>query len=209
MDLEHERLGCHDPLVSGESGLPAPEHERPDAVGVAEREEPVPRDEGDRRVRAFDALMQARDGAEHLVGVEVGAGDLLLQLVGEDVDEQLGIARGVEVAAVDIEEFRGQLACVREVAVVDERDAVRGIHVERLRLLFVGRAALGGVAHVPEAHVAQEAAHVTRAVRLAHLALGLLHVQGAAVGGRDARRILSAVLQQQERVVGLLVDRLG
>ena len=162
-------------------------------------------DERDRGVRALDPLVHPLDGGEDLVGVEVEPGDLRLQLVGEHVDEQLGVRAGVEVAAVDVEQLLGELARVGEVAVVHEHDAVRRVHVERLRLvLVVGRAA-GGVAHVAEAHGAGESAHVAGAVRLAHLALGLVHVEGAAVGRGDAGRILSAVLQQQEAVVNQLV----
>ncbi len=147
------------------------------------------------------------DRVEHLVGVEVGAAHLRLQLVREHVDQQLGVGVGVEVPAVDVEELLGELARVRQVAVVHEHDAVRRVHVERLRLLLLARVAAGRVAHVTEAHGAEQAAHVARAVRLAHLTLGLLHVDDRAVAGRDAGRILAAVLQQRQRVVDLLVDR--
>ncbi len=80
------------------------------------------------------------------------------------------------------------------------------VHVERLRLLlFVGVAA-GRVAHVAEPHGSEQAAHVTGAVGLTHLAAGALHVDDAAVGGRDTGRVLAAVLQQTQGVVDLLVD---
>ncbi len=82
------------------------------------------------------------------------------------------------------------------------------VHVERLRLFFAGGRALRRVAHVTQADVAEEAPHVARAERLAHLTLGLEEVEDpAALGRRDAGRVLPAMLQQQERVVDLLVDR--
>jgi hypothetical protein len=50
--------------------------------------------------------------------------DRRLQLVGEHVDEQLGVGARVEVTAVFAEELVRQLARVGEVAVVHEDDAV-------------------------------------------------------------------------------------
>ena len=50
--------------------------------------------------------------------------------------------------------------------------------------------------------------HVAGAEGLAHLPARLVHVEDAvALGGRDAGRVLAAVLQQQQGVVDLLVDR--
>ena len=151
--------------------------------------------------------MHARDRRKHLVGVELGARHLRLQLVRQHVDKQLGVAVGVEVASVDIEKFAGEFARVREVAVVHEDDAVRRVDVEGLRLFFTGCRTPRRVPHVPQAEGAQQAAHVARAVGLAHLPLGLHHVQHAPFGGGDAGRVLPAMLQQGEGVVDLLSDR--
>ena len=134
--LEHERLAGDDPLLADQPAGPLAEHERTDAERVAEREQPLPGDQRDRGVRALDPLVQALDRVEHLVGVEVGAAHLRLQLVREHVDQQLGVGVGVEVPAIDVEELLGELARVRQVAVVHEHDAVRRVHVERLRLLL-------------------------------------------------------------------------
>ncbi len=204
--LEHERLARDDPLVAGQTRGPSPEHKRPDAERVTEGEHPVTGDEGDRRVGAFDALVQAADRGEHLVGVEILTTHLLLQLVSEHVDEQLGVAVGVEVPAVDLEQLARELARVREVAVVDEDDAVRRVHVERLGLLLLGGGAARRIPHMAEAHRAEQRAHVARAVGLAHLALRLDEVQHAPFGGRDAGRILAPMLQEGECVVDLLID---
>ena len=184
------------------------EDERADAERVAEGEQAVAGDHGDRGVRALDPLVHVRDGLEDLVGVELDARDLRLQLGGEHVEQQLGVARRVHVPAVDVEQVVGELTRVREVAVVHEDDAVGRVDVERLRLLLAGCGALRGVAHVAEAHLAEQRAHVAGAERLAHLALGLVDVEDAvALGGGDARGVLAAVLQQQQGVVDLLVDR--
>ena len=113
------------------------------------------------------------------------------------------------MTTVDVEQLRGQFTGVGEVAVVDEGDAVRRIDIERLRLLLVGGVTLGGLTHVSEAHVAGQVAHVPRAIRLANLAAGFLHVQGVALCCGDSGGVLSAMLQQQQGVIDLLVDRLG
>ena len=142
------------------------------------------------------------------VGIEFEARDRRLQLVRQHVDEQLGVGRRVEVAAVLVEQLRGELARVREVAVVHEHDAVGGVHVEGLGLLLVGRGALRRVAHVAEADLTEQRPHVAGAERLAHLAAGLVLVHDpAALGRRDAGRVLAAVLQKQKGVVDLLVGR--
>jgi hypothetical protein len=114
---------------------------------------------------------------------------------------------GVEVPTVDLEHLFVELAGVSQVAVVHEHDAVRGVHVKRLRLLLAACRALGRVANVAEAHVAEESAHVARAVSLAHLAFHLVDVKDAAFVGRDSGRILTAMLKQKQCVVYLLVGR--
>ena len=149
--------------------------------------------------------MHPLDRGEDLVRVEVEPGDLLLQLVRENVDEQLGVRPGVEVAPVDVEQLLGEFARVGEIAVVHEHDAVRCVHVERLRFILVLGGTLRGVAHVTEPHRAGQAAHVAGAVGLTHVAPGLVHVEGPAVCRGYSGRILSAVLQQQEAVINQLV----
>ena len=204
--LEHERLGRHDPLVRAVLGLARAEDQRADAERVAEGQQAVAGDQRDRGVRALDALVHARDRLEDLLGLEVDARDRGLQLVGEHVDEQLGVGARVEVPAVLVEELVGQLTRVGEVAVVDEHDAVRRVDVEGLRLFFARCRALRRVAHVAEADLAEQRPHVTGAERLAHLPPGLGDVEdAAALGGGDARRVLPAMLQQEQGVVDLLV----
>ena len=73
--LEHERLARDDPLVRAVLVLARAEDERTDAERVAEREQAVAGDQGDRGVRALDALVHARDRLEDLLGVELDARD--------------------------------------------------------------------------------------------------------------------------------------
>jgi hypothetical protein len=57
-----------------------------------------------------------------------------------------------------------------------------------------------------DAHVAGQRAHVARAKHVAHHAGALLHVESLVLAGDDARRVLAAVLQEEQPVVEQLVD---
>jgi hypothetical protein len=92
---------------------------------------------------------------------------------------------------------------------VAERDAKRRVDVERLRFLDEARRACGRVAHVRDADVAGQDCACSRAEDLAHHAVAFPHREARAVAGGNARRVLTAVLQQLQRVVQQLVDRSG
>ena len=132
------------------------ERERPDAERVAEREQAVAGDQRDDRVRAPDALVHGGDRGEHLLGRELPVARRALELVREDVDQHLGVAAGVDVAPVDVEQLLLQRLRVGQVAVVDEHDAVRRVDVERLRLFLAVGVAGGRIAHLAEADVARQ-----------------------------------------------------
>jgi hypothetical protein len=146
------------------------------------------------------------DRLEHVVGLQLRAAGGLLQLVGEDVQQHLRVALGVDVAVVAGKQFGLQRLRIGEVAVVHQHDAVRRVDVERLRFFLAVGVAGGGVAHLAQARVAGQAAHVAGAEHVAHHALGLVHEELAFLLGDDAGRVLAAVLQQQQRVVDQLVD---
>jgi hypothetical protein len=111
------------------------------------------------------------------------------------------------VAAVDAIERFAQLAPVGEVAVVREHDAERRVHVERLSLFLTGAGARRGITHLADAARAGQRAHVAGAEHVAHQAVRLEHVEVIAVRGGDARRVLAAMLQEQQAVIEQLVDR--
>jgi hypothetical protein len=108
----------------------------------------------------------------------------------------LGIGVGVDVPPVDAEHLALQLLGVRQVAVVPERNAERRVDVERLRFLDVARGTRRRVANVGDADVADQVAHVPCAEDLAHHAVALPHRERTALPRRDARCVLTAVLQQ-------------
>ena len=112
------------------------------------------------------------------------------------------------MAAVFALEHFAQFARVGEIAVVREADAVRRVHVERLR--FGGAvAAGGGITHMADADVALELLHVVLLEDIAHQALALAHEQLALGDRRDARRVLAAVLQHRQGVIDPLIDSAG
>ena len=121
--------------------------------------------------------------------------------------QHFGVGAGVEVAPVFALDHFAELARVGEIAVVREADSVRRVHVERLG--FRGVVAAGGrVADMAHAHVALELLHVVLLEHVAHQALALADEQLAVLDGRDARGILTAVLEHRQRVIDALVDPL-
>ena len=53
--------------------------------------------------------------------------------MSEHIEQYFGIGVGVDVTQVVLEQFTFQLFGIRQIAIVGERDAVRRVHVERLR----------------------------------------------------------------------------
>ncbi len=140
-------------------------------------------------------------------GVTRGGADPL-QLRREHVEQHFRVGGGVQVPAIFTDQHFRELAGVGEVAVVGEHHAVRRVHVERLR--FAEAIAPGrGITHVADADVAPQLEHVILGKYVADEALGLARAQLAFHRGRDARRVLAAVLQHRQRVIEALIDRGG
>ena len=186
------------------------DHQRADAVRIAECEQTIAGDARHHRVGAAAAPVHAGHGREDGIGVELVAVRALLQLVRQHVEQHLRIRAGVDVPQVLPEQLALELLGIGEIAVVAEHDAERRVDVQRLRLGRVIRRAGGGIAAMRDADVAEQRAHVARAEHVAHQAAALVHVEFAAFGGDDPGGVLPAVLQHQQPVVQQLVDgRLG
>ena len=197
----HHHLGC----AIGGGG--AAEHQRADAIRIAEGQQAVAGDQCDHGVRTAHATVDRRHGGEDHVGRQRAVAPGALDLVRQHVDQHLGVAAGVDVAPVDVEQFLLQRRRVGEVAVVHQHDAIGRVDVERLRLFLAVCVARGGIAHLAQAHAARQRAHVARAEHVAHHAARLVHEALRALHRDDAGRVLPAMLQQQQRVVDQLVDR--
>ena len=197
-------------ILSFEFGTPlsitATKDEWPNSEGIAKRKNSVIGNERNRGIRTLDPFVQPPDGIKNVVGRKLGNRCRGLKFVGEDVDKQFGVAVRVEVSTVILVQFAGQFASVREVPIVNEDDSVGGVDEEWLSLVVVCCTSVRRVADVTETEVSREPSHVTSAERFANLALGFCQVQGSTFACRDARGVLTAMLQQGEGVVNLLVD---
>ena len=96
---------------------------------------------------------------------------------------------------------------IGEISVVHQDDAKRRIHIEGLRLFFAERIAGRGITHLTQTCIAWQCPHVAGAEHVTHHALGLVHEKFTPLLRDDTRCILTAVLQQKQRVIDQLVDR--
>ena len=96
---------------------------------------------------------------------------------------------------------------IGEVAVVHQHDAKGRVHVKGLGFFLAVGIAGGGVAHLAQAAIARQRAHVAGTKHVTHHALGLVHEELALLLGDDAGRILAPVLQQQQGVIDQLINR--
>src|SRR5947199_189881 len=119
---------------------------------------------------------------------------------GQEVEDHLGVRVRLEDRAVLLHVPAERLG-VGEVAVVSDRDRpARGGGRDRLRVPDV-RAARRRVAHVADGAVARQATQALGTEHVGHPAHRLLGVEADAVGGRDARGLLPAMLEGVESEV--------
>ena len=167
----------------------ASEGERAKAIRVADRVHRVERQD-EERVGTLYLLERVHD--------------LLLERTGrrprQQVQDHLGIGARLEDRAVALHLPAKRLG-VREIAVVGDRDrAPGGGGGDRLSVPEI-RASGGRVAHVTDGAVARQAPQPLGAEHVGHPPHVLLGVEVGAVGGRDARRLLAAMLERVEAEV--------
>jgi len=140
-------------------GMTLAEHDRADAVRVAEADDAVAGNHRHDGITADAAVMHVDHGGEHVFfgGLQLAA---LGQLVGKHVEQHFRIGAGVDVAQVRLVNLFGQLLNVGQVTVVRQGDAIRRVDVKRLSLSR-GRATSSRVTHMANAHVSDQALHVT------------------------------------------------
>ena len=151
--------------------------------------------------------MHAAHGGEHINRTQRQAAGGFFELVGQHVEQHFRVAVGVDVAVVGVEQLGFELGRVGQVAVVRKHQAKRRVDIKRLRLVFAEGVARRRVTHLPQTDIARQGAHVAGTENVAHHALGLVHEKLAPELRDDARRVLPAMLQQQEAVVNELIDR--
>ena len=140
--------------------------ERPDSIRIAEGDDAMTNDQRNDRVAALAALMKGIDRVEHLLRRQVAV-RADLQLVREHIQQYLGIRVGAQVAPVLPGQELGQLVMVGQVAVMREADAIRRIHVERLRFGGLGTAR-GRIPNMADADVPGQSQHMPVPEYVAH-----------------------------------------
>mmetsp|Transcript_18001 Transcript_18001/g.32875 ORF Transcript_18001/g.32875 Transcript_18001/m.32875 type:complete len:141 (-) Transcript_18001:490-912(-) len=137
---------------------------------IAEGDEPDVVDETDARVAALEQLHEGAAGLKDkllLIASRIATSGLkatlvrTVDLVGKHVQEDLRVALGAKMAieerAAAVKEAT-ELVGVGQIAVVDEKDAERGVHKERLSLLS-GRRPSSRIANMSNANVTKHGVH--------------------------------------------------
>ena len=182
---EVERAGL-DAKTQCASSQP-PDHERPEAVRVAEGDEPSLRERDD-GVGAVETLHRVRHG---LVERRL--------VVRDQRRDELAVGRRPERDAGPA--ARRALADVDQVAVVAERDGARAAVLdERLRVRPLRRAGRR-VAVVADRDLAAQAAELLLVEDLGDEPEVAQRRQAPVLGDRDPRRLLAAMLQREEAEV--------
>ena len=184
-----------------------PNAQRPDAERVTKRQQAVAGNQRHHRVRALDAFVYATHRRKHIGRTQRQAARGFFQLVRQHIEQHFGVAVGVDVAVIGMKQLGLQLGRIRQVAVVRQHQAERRVDIKRLRLVFAEGIACRRVAHLTQTHIARQRPHVASTKHVAHHALGLVHEKLAPLLRDDARRILAAMLQQQQAVIDQLIDR--
>src|SRR3990167_7692236 len=185
-------------------GMTLTEDDRANAVRVAETNYAVTGDHRDYRVATQAALVHISHGSEHVFfgGLQFAT---LCQLVSEHVKQHFRIGVGVHVTQVRLVDLLGQLLDVGQVAVVRQGDAIRRVDVERLRFGRAG-ATRRRVAHVANAHMADQTLHVALLEHVTYQTVVLAQEQTAIMAGDNTGSILAAVLEDCEPVIQRLID---
>ena len=121
----------------------------------------------------------------------------VVQLAGEDIEQDFGIRGGVDVAAFFFKQLFTQLVSVSQVTVVRQRNAVRRVDVERLCLGGAG-AASRRVTNVTNTHIALHTLHMASFKNVAHQTVRLTQTETVVrINGDDACGILATMLKHR------------
>ena len=118
----HALRGEH--VLAAARAVARPDHERPDAVRIAEADDAVTDDHRDDGVAAAHTPIHRAQGGED-VGRRGARRAEALQLAREHVQQHLGVRARVQVTPVFANQDVGKLRGIGEIAVVRETDADR------------------------------------------------------------------------------------
>ena len=91
---------------------------------------------------------------------------------------------------------------------MDKHNAIWGIDVKRLTFFIAVSIALCGVAHLAHTTIAQKISLAPSSKDITHQTHGFVHMKCQTIKRCDTGCILTAVLQQKQRIVEPLIDRL-
>ena len=206
--LQGHRLRGED-VILARALITLTQDQRTNAVGVTKADDAKARDHRHAGISPLGPALQNAHRCEDRIWVEREATDGLLQLMGKNIEQHLRIGLGVDVTPITAVHVVLEFTRVGEVAVVTEHDAKGRIHIEGLGLLSTHGTAGRGITNMADAHVAVEVAHVTGAKDIAHQARAPRQMNAFALGRGDARRILSTMLHEKQRIVERLIHRMG
>ena len=156
--IERHAFGSNHILGAAIANIAFAQHQRTDTVRVAEGDHTVTDNHRHAGVSATDLAVSRGNSGEDVIGFQRIMAEVV-EFAGEDIQQDLGIRSGVDVAALLFEQFLTQFVRIGQVTVVGKRNAIRGVDVERLRLRRAG-AASGWVTHVANPHVALHTLHM-------------------------------------------------
>ena len=176
--VERAGLGRHNPAAAEHADA-----QRPYTQRVTEGNQLL----GRQRHHRVGALQPPHHVAEPLAPRRTGS-------VGHKLRDDLRVRRRREPHAPLFLQLRAEAKRVDDIPVMAQGEASVGPrHVEWLRVVEVGGAG-GGVAGVPDSHVAGQPVEIEFVEGLAYEAHLASAEDGAAVGGSNARRLLSSML---------------
>ncbi|VFT76174.1 Uncharacterised protein [Klebsiella aerogenes] len=153
-------------------------------------------DHRDARVRAADQAVGRRNRSEDVVRFQRVVTEVI-QLTGENIEEDFGIRGGIDMAAFFFKQLFTQLVRIGQVAVMRQCDAIRRVNVKRLRLGGAG-AARRRITHVANTHIALHTLHVAGFEYVAYQPVSLTQPEAVVgINGDDASGILSTVLEHR------------
>ena len=200
---ERDRLGSHHVVHAALNlgGLTLTNDHWANAIGIPEADKTETSKHGSAGPTTLALLVHALKSEETVGRVDTGLSSLV-ELVGKDVQHELTVALGVDVAMGFLIQITPEFGCVDEVTVVSKADAVRGVDVERLRLSICA-AASSRVSEVADTHVTREIAHALTIVEnlgCKSVALTLEELAAARACGNTAS-ILATVLKVVQRLL--------
>ena len=162
--------------------------------------------QGNDSVRAFDAPVDIAYRFKQMGRLQGHAACGAFDFMGQHIEQHFGVALGVDMPVVHGKQLVLERLRIGQIAVVHQHNAKGRIDIKRLGLFLAKSIACGRIAHLAQATVTRQRAHVAGAKYIFDHALGLVHEKLVFLLRHDARCILAAVLQQQQSVINELVD---